>query len=182
MFTLETSILKLPTVAKSRYQLLLSWWYQIVCLGSSPPLLPLSTVPIVNIDRAITGYQFLLAHNGGTMTSTFVWALTFSICHFWTNADNDVQERKRSISENGIAMFCWGRCSEGQLGLGEIEDENILSPRNLQSTFGTESEIKDIVCGWEHTAVLKKDGVVYTCGSNENGQLGHNKDGKKFGG
>lgn len=77
-------------------------------------------------------------------------------------------------------MFCWGRCSEGQLGLGEIEDENILSPRNLESTFGTESEIKDIVCGWEHTAVLKKDGVVYTCGSNENGQLGHNKDGKKF--
>ena len=78
-------------------------------------------------------------------------------------------------------MFCWGKCSEGQLGLGEIADETVLSPRNLENTFGTVSEIKDIVCGWEHTAVLKEDGVVFTCGSNENGQLGHNKDGKKLG-
>ena len=78
-------------------------------------------------------------------------------------------------------MFCWGKSSEGQLGLGEIEDEPVLSPRIVEDTFGTVSEIKDIVCGWEHSAVLKQDGVVYTCGSNENGQLGHNKDGQRLG-
>ena len=78
-------------------------------------------------------------------------------------------------------MFCWGKSSEGQLGLGEIDDEPVLSPRIVEDTFGKVSEIKDIVCGWEHSAVLKQDGVVYTCGSNENGQLGHHKDGKKLG-
>jgi len=79
-------------------------------------------------------------------------------------------------------MFCWGKSSEGQLGLGEtIEDEPVLCPRIVDDTHGTVSEIKDIVCGWEHSAVLKQDGVVYTCGSNENGQLGHHKDGRKLG-
>ena len=79
-------------------------------------------------------------------------------------------------------MFCWGKSSEGQLGLGEIiEDEPVLCPRIVEDTYGTVSEIKDIVCGWEHSAVLKQDGVVYTCGSNENGQLGHHKDGRKLG-
>lgn len=78
-------------------------------------------------------------------------------------------------------MFCWGKIAEGQLGFGVTEDEPFLVPRNVEDNFGTLSEIKDIVCGWEHTAVLKIDGVVYTCGSNENGQLGHHKDGKKLG-
>jgi len=79
-------------------------------------------------------------------------------------------------------MFCWGKSSEGQLGLGEIiEDEPVLCPRIVENTYGTVSEIKDIVCGWEHSTVLKQDGVVYTCGSNENGQLGHHKDGRKLG-
>ncbi|XP_078383332.1 putative E3 ubiquitin-protein ligase HERC4 isoform X2 [Oculina patagonica] len=77
-------------------------------------------------------------------------------------------------------MFCWGKSSEGQLGLGDIGEEPVLSPRNVEDTFGSVLEIKDIVCGWEHTAVLKQDGVVYTCGSNENGQLGHHKDGHKL--
>ena len=78
-------------------------------------------------------------------------------------------------------MFCWGKSSEGQLGLGDIGDEPVLSPKKVEDTFGSVSEIKDIVCGWEHTAVLKQDGVVYTCGNNENGQLGHHKEGKKLG-
>lgn len=78
-------------------------------------------------------------------------------------------------------MFCWGKIAEGQLGLGEFEDEPDSIPRNVEESFGSLSEIKDIVCGWEHMAVLKNDGVVCTCGSNENGQLGHHKDGKKLG-
>ena len=79
-------------------------------------------------------------------------------------------------------MFCWGKIAEGQIGLGEvIEDEPILVPRNMEGSFGALSEVKDIVCGWEHTAVLKTDGVICTCGSNDSGQLGHHKDGRKLG-
>ena len=78
-------------------------------------------------------------------------------------------------------MFCWGKIAEGLHGLNETEDEPILVPRNVEDSFGALSDIKDIVCGWDHTAVLKSDGVICTCGSNENGQLGHHKDGKKLG-
>ena len=78
-------------------------------------------------------------------------------------------------------MFCWGKIAEGQPGLGETEDEPVLTPRNIDVSFGSLSEVKDIACGWEHTAVLKNDGVVYTCGNRENGQLGHHREGNKLG-
>ncbi|CAH3029533.1 unnamed protein product [Porites evermanni] len=77
-------------------------------------------------------------------------------------------------------MFCWGKIAEGQPGLGETEDEPVLTPRNVDVSFGSLSEVKDIACGWEHTAVLKNDGVVYTCGNRENGQLGHHREGNKL--
>ena len=51
-------------------------------------------------------------------------------------------------------MFCWGKIGEGQPGLGETEDEPVLTPRNVDVSFGSLSEVKDIACGWEHTAVL----------------------------
>ena len=35
--------------------------------------------------------------------------------------------------------------------------------------------IKQIHCGEFHTLFLLKSGVLYSCGNNENGQLGHNK-------
>lgn len=68
-------------------------------------------------------------------------------------------------------MFCWGK----------IDDEPWLAPKNVEDCFCALSEIKDISCGWKHTAVLKNDGVICTCGSNENGQLGHHKDVQKLG-
>lgn len=67
-------------------------------------------------------------------------------------------------------MFCWGK----------IDDEPWLAPKNVEDCFCALSEIKDIACGWKHTAVLKNDGVICTCGSNENGQLGHHKDVQKL--
>lgn len=79
-------------------------------------------------------------------------------------------------------MFCWGKSFEGQFGLGEIiDDELVLCLRIVDDIYGIVLEIKDIVCGWEYLVVLKQDGVVYICGSNENGQFGYYKDGRKFG-
>ncbi|XP_069045097.1 probable E3 ubiquitin-protein ligase HERC4 isoform X2 [Lepisosteus oculatus] len=67
-------------------------------------------------------------------------------------------------------VFGWGRNSAGQLGLGDTQDRRIPTPV-------TALELKKTVfisCGEEHTAVLTKDGLVFTFGSGSYGQLGHN--------
>ena len=74
-----------------------------------------------------------------------------------------------------MAVYAWGRASDGQLGLGGIE-EGVLSTPTLVGKFPiTAGQLKDIVCGWEHSAFLTDDGILYTCGKNDFGQLGHDK-------
>ncbi|XP_023212760.1 probable E3 ubiquitin-protein ligase HERC4 [Centruroides sculpturatus] len=72
------------------------------------------------------------------------------------------------------AVFCWGNTSNGELGLGGIEESYIDSPRRWKN-FLMESNVSDISCGKNHTLVLLNDGTVYSCGRNDMGQLGHNE-------
>ncbi|KAJ8262179.1 hypothetical protein GJAV_G00163400 [Gymnothorax javanicus] len=67
-------------------------------------------------------------------------------------------------------VYAWGRNNKGQLGVGDKEDRyvpSILKSLNLKGTVF-------ISCGYEHTAALSKGGVMFTFGSGEYGQLGHN--------
>nr|CAD7434708.1 unnamed protein product [Timema monikensis] len=75
-------------------------------------------------------------------------------------------------------MFGWGNTVNGELGLGGIEEEQILSPRELK--FSKATQVQQVACGTNHTAVVTKDGQVYTCGSNDYSQLGHNKPRKRL--
>ncbi|XP_031427169.2 probable E3 ubiquitin-protein ligase HERC3, partial [Clupea harengus] len=68
------------------------------------------------------------------------------------------------------AVFGWGKNSAGQLGLGDDTDR--LSPAPVVSLHQKKTVF--ISCGAEHTAVLTKGGLVFTCGSGRYGQLGHN--------
>ncbi|XP_067008518.1 probable E3 ubiquitin-protein ligase HERC4 isoform X2 [Anabrus simplex] len=70
-------------------------------------------------------------------------------------------------------MFCWGNTVNGELGLGGIEEEQILSPRELQ--FSKATEVEQVACGANHTVIITNEGKVYSCGNNDYGQLGHNK-------
>ncbi|XP_072321506.1 E3 ISG15--protein ligase HERC5-like [Eucyclogobius newberryi] len=67
-------------------------------------------------------------------------------------------------------VWSWGCNSCGQLGLGDTTDRH--TPELLQQLHMKKAS--HICCGEEHTAVLTKDGVVYTFGSGQHGQLGHN--------
>ncbi|CAH1793710.1 unnamed protein product, partial [Owenia fusiformis] len=82
-----------------------------------------------------------------------------------------------TMQEPGTALLCWGQHSSGQLGLGGIEDEQILSPTSVEFFKGR--QIRDIGCGTSHTLVVLKGGTVYSFGNNDNGQLGHDKSCKK---
>ncbi|KAK7873892.1 hypothetical protein R5R35_005749 [Gryllus longicercus] len=74
-------------------------------------------------------------------------------------------------------MFCWGNTVNGELGLGGIEEENILSPREL--SFAKSTSVLQVACGWHHSVMVTDNGQVYSCGSNDFGQLGHEKTRKK---
>jgi alpha-tubulin suppressor-like RCC1 family protein len=41
--------------------------------------------------------------------------------------------------------------------------------------------VLSVACGSYHTVIVTCDGEVYTCGSNDHGQLGHEKPCKKPG-
>ena len=58
---------------------------------------------------------------------------------FWRRMESDVTvqagaapEKKRKADHvSDETVFCWGAHTYGQLGLGEIDDEQILTPRKL---------------------------------------------------
>ncbi|XP_065592552.1 probable E3 ubiquitin-protein ligase HERC4 [Cyrtonyx montezumae] len=68
------------------------------------------------------------------------------------------------------AVYSWGKNKFGQLGLGHTED------MDRPSYVGALEHWKAVFisCGADHTAVLSKDGLVYTFGAGGAGQLGHN--------
>ncbi|RXN01912.1 putative E3 ubiquitin-protein ligase HERC3 [Acipenser ruthenus] len=74
-----------------------------------------------------------------------------------------------AVSLSG-AVYAWGRNHAGQLGLGNTTD--IFCPTLVKSLQRKKTVF--ISCGEEHTAILTKDGLVYTFGAGSFGQLGHN--------
>ncbi|XP_055912225.1 probable E3 ubiquitin-protein ligase HERC4 isoform X2 [Eupeodes corollae] len=70
-----------------------------------------------------------------------------------------------------MPIFGWGNTIHGELGLGGIEDEFVLTPR--QMTWNPEQEIVQVSCGSTHTLFVTASGKVFSCGNNDNGQLGH---------
>ncbi|KAG7215939.1 hypothetical protein INR49_031535, partial [Caranx melampygus] len=78
-------------------------------------------------------------------------------------------EQSFALSVSG-GVFSWGRNNCGQLGLGDTTDRHtptLVDCLNKKKTL-------HISCGEDHTAVLTKDGAVFTFGSGQHGQLGHN--------
>ncbi|XP_072898000.1 E3 ubiquitin-protein ligase HERC2-like [Hemitrygon akajei] len=78
-------------------------------------------------------------------------------------------EHSLALTVSG-AVFAFGRNNHGQLGLKVTEDTFI--PTHVQLLACKRTIF--VSCGEEHTAVLTKDGFVYTFGAGAFGQLGHN--------
>ena len=72
-------------------------------------------------------------------------------------------------SDGTVYTFGWNYY--GALGLGT----NGYSTSKSTPTLITDPNITDVIavsCGGNHTAILKSDGTVYTCGKNVSGELG----------
>ncbi|KAJ8935929.1 hypothetical protein NQ318_008705 [Aromia moschata] len=74
-------------------------------------------------------------------------------------------------------MYAWGSTIHGELGLGGIEDEHILTPRILDWYLA--DTVREAALGDNHTLLLTREGKIYSCGSNDYGQLGHNQPRKR---
>ncbi|XP_072481567.1 probable E3 ubiquitin-protein ligase HERC6 [Notamacropus eugenii] len=76
-----------------------------------------------------------------------------------------------ALSLSGTS-YGWGRNNVGQLAFcGKNASEQIYKPCSIGILKSL--DVTYISCGDEHTAVLTQDGKVFTFGSNNSGQLGH---------
>ncbi|XP_041773401.1 probable E3 ubiquitin-protein ligase HERC4 isoform X1 [Anopheles merus] len=73
-----------------------------------------------------------------------------------------------------MAIYCWGNTAHGELGLGGIEEEQVMVPRKMD--WSQADEVVRVECGTSHTLFLTKEGKMYACGNNDHGQLGHDLD------
>ncbi|XP_012860291.2 E3 ISG15--protein ligase HERC5 [Echinops telfairi] len=74
-----------------------------------------------------------------------------------------------ALSMSG-SIYSWGKNDCGQLGLGHMDDEDF--PSLIEEP--DDQEVEFLTCGGSHSALLTKDGLVFTFGSGKCGQLGHN--------
>ncbi|OXU27330.1 hypothetical protein TSAR_007290 [Trichomalopsis sarcophagae] len=73
-----------------------------------------------------------------------------------------------------LALYSWGANSHGQLGLGDIKEDEVLAPRKVRvfpSAMRLDEVIK-MVGGAGHTLFLDQRGQVFSCGWNDKGQAG----------
>ncbi|XP_015200081.2 probable E3 ubiquitin-protein ligase HERC6 isoform X1 [Lepisosteus oculatus] len=76
------------------------------------------------------------------------------------------------------AVYCWGANNAGQLGINRVDEKGRFSP--CPAVALKLIGVSYISCGDAHTAVLSKDGGVYTFGDGRHGQLGHNSTTNEF--
>jgi len=88
---------------------------------------------------------------------------------------SQINTRLRSDLSNNLFnhyldMFSWGGASNGELGLGGLEDAHITIPSKVPFTPTT--KVVMVAPGGRHSLMLTDKGEIFSCGSNDFGQLG----------
>jgi alpha-tubulin suppressor-like RCC1 family protein len=78
------------------------------------------------------------------------------------------QSHTWAIKTNGT-LWTWGINNSGQLG-----DNTLVAKLTPVTTFAGGTNWKQSACGHTHSAAIKTDGTLWTCGSNNAAQLGDN--------
>ena len=78
-------------------------------------------------------------------------------------------ENGNGVCDEATSVWGWGSDSRAQLGTGKLGTWTNI-PEKL--SFFDGKQIVSLATGEGHTMALAQDGTLYTCGWNENGQLG----------
>ncbi|UJR80081.1 RCC1 domain-containing protein [Sandaracinus amylolyticus] len=72
-----------------------------------------------------------------------------------------------AIATDG-SLWCWGRNTESQLGLGTGVPLQLREPTRV----GTEVDWAELACGMSHTCAIERDGTLWCWGADFAGQIG----------
>ena len=70
-------------------------------------------------------------------------------------------------------VYSFGYGEHGQLGHGSMENTSIGMPTKVDPSLFNNEPVVLVSLGALHSVMLTKEGNVYTCGHNDQGQLGH---------
>jgi alpha-tubulin suppressor-like RCC1 family protein len=73
------------------------------------------------------------------------------------------------VVTNQSTVYAWGCNAKGQLGLGDLKLRS--RPVRVDRLWGI--PIVNVAAGGEHSLAVTTNGMLFTWGSNSNGQLGH---------
>ena len=91
-----------------------------------------------------------------------------------TNINNDVKQIACGDNDHTFilktdgSLWSCGYGNSGQLGLGDTNTKTTFT----QVTTNINNDVKQVICGGQHTFILKNDGTVWATGLDGNGQLG----------
>jgi alpha-tubulin suppressor-like RCC1 family protein len=80
--------------------------------------------------------------------------------------------RGHSVILTDEGVFSMGCNSQGQCGRPIIENEDYRGNGVIHKIQGIDSNVKQVVCGLDHTLFLTEEGHVYSCGWGADGQTG----------
>lgn len=109
---------------------------------------------------------YVLVSPGAQLTGISSISSGFEQGYALTDSNND------GIAEN---VYTWGRNLYGELGIGTTEQYKAYAVQMKDPTdaSGNLRNVTSIVGGQWFTLAVKSDGTVYSCGSNDWGQLGN---------
>ncbi|GMH87521.1 hypothetical protein TL16_g10880, partial [Triparma laevis f. inornata] len=73
-----------------------------------------------------------------------------------------------------------GKNEHGQLGIGSQTDANVLTWKQMKFQDNKVSKLMKVACGENFTVALNEEGIVFTTGLSEFGQLGNGETGEYF--